>query len=308
MLYFLSDAHIGSRAIGYPASEQSGVGVDDSQHQLRFVHMLNTLAQDATAFYLLGDIFDFWSEYFWRDPSKQEFAPLLDCLKAITDKGIPVHYFIGNHDIWTYGWLARRTGVTIHRHGETLTIAGKRCMIAHGDGLVPTDYIRQFPKDIQRKIRSFMRLRAIFHNPVAQFFFRLVPPAWGNKFGYSWAKSSRLKELANPCPYKGENREELVLYAKEHELYNTQSSTAVRLNNTQLSTAVRLNNTQSTTAVRLTNTQPIDFYIFGHRHIELDLQLASGARVIILGDCFRQWTYAAMTEQGELQLLNFYEQ
>ena len=256
MIYFLSDAHIGSRA------------VDDSGHQQRFVQLLEQLSQDATAFYLLGDIFDFWSEYVWPDKSKEEYKPLLDCLKSLTDRGIPVHYFIGNHDIWTYGQLAERTGVIVHRKPELMTIAGKRCLLAHGDGLVPGDYLTRFPKQVQKKIRSFMRLRRLFHNPVAQTCFRLVPPAWGNRFGYNWARQSRLKELANPCDYKGENQEELVLYAKEQEC-----------------------------------TQHLDYYIFGHRHIELDLELAGGARVIILGDCFRQWTYAAMTEQGQLQLL-----
>ncbi len=261
MVYFLSDAHIGSRAM------------DDAGHQGRFVALLEELSKDATAVYLLGDIFDFWSEYFWRDASKQEYEPVLDCLKAMTDRGIPVHYFIGNHDIWTYGELAKRTGVIVHRKAEVMTIAGKKCLLAHGDGLVPSNYLEQFPKEVQKKIRSFMRLRRLFHNPVAQFLFRLVPPAWGNKLGYEWAKRSRQKELANPCGYKGENKEELVLFAKEKE-----------------------------------KTEHFDYYIFGHRHIELDLELASGARVVILGDCFRQWTYAAMDEQGKLELLCIQEQ
>ena len=184
MIYFLSDAHIGSRAM------------DDPQHQMRFVGLLEELSQDATAFYMLGDIFDFWSEYVWPDRSKEEYKPLLDCLKGLTDRGIDVHFFIGNHDIWTYGWLARRTGVTVHRKAEVMTIAGKQCLIAHGDGLVPGGYINQFPEEVQKKIRSFMRLRRLFHNPVAQFCFRLVPPALGNRIGYGWAKRSRLKEIA----------------------------------------------------------------------------------------------------------------
>lgn len=269
MIYFLSDAHIGSRAM------------DDPKHQLRFVDLLMQLSQDATAIYLLGDIFDFWSEYVWPDKSKEEYRPLLNCLKSLTERGIEVHYFIGNHDIWTYGWLASQTGVTVHRHAEVTTIAGQQCLLAHGDGLVPHNYLVQFPKQVQKRIRSFMLLRALFHNPVAQTLFRIVPPAWGNKLGYNWAKRSRLKEMANPCGYKGENREELVLYAKEKD-------------------AERLQFKEKKSA--------IDYYIFGHRHIELDLELASGARVIILGDCFRQWTYAAMDEQGKLELLCIQEQ
>jgi len=269
MIYFLSDAHIGSRAM------------DDKGHQQRFVELLSDLAKDATAVYLLGDIFDFWSEYVWRDKSKEEYKPVLDCLKAMTEKGIEVHYFIGNHDIWTYGELAKRTGVIVHRKPEEMTIAGKRCLLAHGDGLVPTGYLEQFPKEVRKKIRSFMRLRRLFHNPVAQCLFRLLPPAWGNKLGYEWAKKSRLKELENPCGYKGENKEELVLYAKEMESQEPRAKS---------------------------HEPKIDYYIFGHRHIELDLELATGARVVILGDCFRQWTYAAMDENGKLELLCIQEQ
>ena len=79
-----------------------------------------------------------------------------------------------------------------------------------------------------------------------------------------------MKELANPVGYKGENQEELVLFAKEKE-----------------------------------KTEHFDYYIFGHRHIELDLELHTGARVIILGDLFRQWTYARMDDKGQLTLMNY---
>ncbi len=278
--------------------------MDDAEHQLRFVSLLEQLAQDATAIYLLGDIFDYWCEYFWRDRSKEEYKPILACLKRLTDSGIEVHFFIGNHDIWTFGRLQRLTGMTIHRKPEILTIAGKRCMLAHGDGLMPTNYLTQFPKGVQKKIRKFMRLRALFHNPVAQALFRCVPPAWGNKLGYSWAKHSREKEMAHPCGYKGENKEELVLYAKECEqLAISHWPLAVSRQHPTADSQQPTPDSQQPTA---NSQQPyIDYYIFGHRHIELDLELATGARVIILGDCFRQWTYARMSQNGKLVLDSF---
>ena len=139
--------------------------------------------------------------------------------------------------------------------------------MAHGDGLLPSDYKNLYPRPVIRKIRSFIRLRRFFHNPVPQFFYRCLPPKLGNKLGYGWAKKSRLKELANPCPYKGEDKEELVLFAKEKERKSHH-----------------------------------DYYIFGHRHIDLDLQIAKDSRVIILGDCFKLFTYAKMDENGQLSL------
>ena len=259
MIYFLSDAHLGSRAIS-----------DQQAHQQTLIAMLQEMAKDATAIYLLGDIFDFWCEYFWADRSKEQYHPFLNTLKSLTEKGIQIHFFIGNHDIWTFGWLEQETGIQVHRKPESIDIAGKRFFLAHGDGLVPSDYVAKLPKTIQKKIKQFIFLRKAFHSPILQFFFRLLPPKWGNEFGYEWARKSRLKELANPCPYKGEDKEELVLFAKEQEKRDHHH----------------------------------DFYIFGHRHIELDLMLSRNSRILILGDCWQQFTYAKMDNQGNTILNN----
>ena len=259
MVYFLSDAHLGSRAIENPQA-----------HQQILVDMLQSMAKDAHAIYLLGDIFDFWCEYFLHDQSKEQYRSFLQTLKDITTKGIEIHFFIGNHDIWTFGRLEKETGVVVHRSPQCIVLHDKKIFLAHGDGLVPNNYIEQLPKKIQKKIKQFIFLRKVFHNPVLQFCFRLLPPAWANEFGYEWAKNSRLKELARPCPYKGEDKEELVLFAKEQEQKGNHH----------------------------------DYYIFGHRHIELDLMLSRDSRIMILGDCWQQFTYAQMDNHG-LRIMNY---
>ena len=260
MIYFLSDAHLGSRAI--PNFEA---------HQQTLISMLRSMAKDATAIYLLGDIFDFWCEFFGQDKSKEQYRPFLQTIKEITDQGIEVHFFIGNHDIWTFGWLQEQTGMTIHRKPETLSINGKRVFLAHGDGLVPSNYVQQLPSKVQKKIKQFIFLRKLFHSPVLQFFLRLLPATWGNELGYEWAKKSRLKEKDGTFPYKGEDKEELVLFAKEQEQIGNHH----------------------------------DLYIFGHRHIELDLMLSRDSRIMILGDCWRMFTYVQMDKQGVVIMNNF---
>ena len=77
MIYFLSDAHLGSRVIN-----------DPSAHQKKLVMLLEKMSNDATSIFLLGDIFDFWFEYFWSDKSKKEYILLLNTLKKITQSGI----------------------------------------------------------------------------------------------------------------------------------------------------------------------------------------------------------------------------
>lgn len=260
MIYFLSDAHLGSLAI------ERGWA-----HQKKLIDLLEEMSKDAVSIYMLGDMFDFWMEYFVHDKSKRQYYPFCKELRKLTKKGIHIHFFTGNHDLWTFGGLEQLTGAEIHYEPCTILRYGKAVYLAHGDGLLPEDWESLYPKNVQRKIKRFMRLRRIFRNPFLQTCFRSLPPSLGNWFGYNWAKRSRIKEIQNPCPYKGEDKEELVLFVKDQE--------------------------------RQLNHR--DYYIFGHRHIELDLQLNTGSRVVILGDCFKEWTYAKLDNHGRLSIHNF---
>lgn len=246
MIYFLSDAHLGSRVIADPVA-----------HEQKLVSLLQQMSNDATQIYLLGDMLDFYYEYIWCPTSSMKPCQLFfSTLRSLTQNGIQVHYFTGNHDIWTFGALEKETGVIVHKTALSTTLFGKSVYMAHGD------------EENASFDRSFHVLRAVFHNPVCQFLFRLLPPCLGNAFGYTWAKHSRQKELDNPVPYKGESNEELVTFAKNREAEGIHA----------------------------------DYYIFGHRHIELDLMISRSSRVLIIGDTFKLWTYAALNEDGQLTL------
>ena len=260
MIYFLSDAHLGSLAI------EKGWA-----HQKKVIDMLEQMSKDAVSIYMLGDMFDFWMEYFRHDKRKRQFEPFFQEVRKLTKQGIHVHFFIGNHDLWTFGGIEQWCGAEVHYRPCEITRYGKSLYLCHGDGVLPSNWETLYPKPVLKKIKRFMQLRRIFNSKFLQFCFRCLPPAWGNWFGYNWAKKSRLKELANPCPYKGEDQEELVLFAKDQEQQGNHR----------------------------------DYYIFGHRHIELDLQIASGSRVVILGDCFKEFTYAKLDHKGVLTLHNY---
>ena len=206
MVYFLSDVHLGSLAFDNPIV-----------HQNKFIRLLKQMSEDASAIYILGDMFDFWHEYFWKDRSKKQYDVVIRAIRRIVKRGVQIHFFTGNHDMWTYGELARKTGMYIHYGPYTITLKGKSVYMAHGDGLIPSDIENLYSPEAQKKIRSFMRLRAFFYNPIPRFLYRCLPPRIGNAFGYNWAKHSRMKEMANPAPYKGEDKEELILFAKEME-------------------------------------------------------------------------------------------
>ena len=185
MIYFLSDAHLGSLAI------ERGWA-----HQKKLINMLEMMSKDAVSIYMLGDMFDFWFEYYIHDPKKRQFHPLMKEIRSLIRRGIHVHYFIGNHDLWTFGGLAKMTGMEIHFEPCTISRYGKSLYLCHGDGVLPSNWETLYPRQVKKKIQSFIRLKELFNSPTAQFFFRLLPPAWGNKLGYNWAKKSRLNEIS----------------------------------------------------------------------------------------------------------------
>ena len=246
MIYFLSDAHLGSRLIDNP-----------EEHQRRLLACLRSMKKDAEQIFLLGDIFDFWCEFrYGRAGKPKGYDEVLRTLRELASH-CPVHFFIGNHDLWTFGWLAEQTGMIVHKEPLDITLQGKRCFLAHGDGLIAKD-------------KRYMRLRALFHNPVAQFCFRLVPPTLGNSLGYAWAASSRRKHLLVPNIYRGENEEEAMIFAKQNE-----------------------------------EREHFDYYIFGHRHLEMHLLLASGAQVCCIGDFCDHTYYGQMDADGNFSFEEF---
>ncbi|MDR1592843.1 MAG: UDP-2,3-diacylglucosamine diphosphatase [Prevotellaceae bacterium] len=193
--YFLSDAHLGTPVVA-----------DRRQHELALVAWLDMAAKDADAIFLLGDIFDFWFEY--RTVVPKGFNRLLGKLCEITDRGIEVHFFIGNHDLWTFGYLEQEIGLVVHRQPTVMTLCEKQFFLAHGDGL-------------HDKSCSFSLLRSIFHNKLCQKAFAALPPAVGLNIGHRWSANNRRKHDAMNVPFLGEEHEALALFAKEHAASHT---------------------------------------------------------------------------------------
>ena len=232
-IYFLSDAHLGSLAIEHSRTQER-----------RLVRFLDSIKHKAAAIYLLGDMFDFWYEY--RMVVPKGYTRFLGKLSELTDMGVEVHFFIGNHDLWTYGYLEQECGLIVHRQPATTEIYGKIFFLAHGDGLGDPD-------------KKFKLLRKVFHSRFCQRLFSMLHPRWGMSFGLNWAKHSRLKYPdGKEAPYMGEDKEHLVLFTKEY---------------------IKTHNN-------------IDYFIYGHRHIELDLMLSRKVRMMILGDWIWHFTYA----------------
>ena len=244
-VYFLSDAHLGSLAIKHGRTQER-----------RLVRFLDSIKDKASAIYLLGDMFDFWYEYKYVVP--KGYSRFLGKLSEITDMGVEVHFFTGNHDIWAYEYLEKECGVILHKSAVTTEIGDKVFFLAHGDGLGDTD-------------KKFKFISSVFHNKMCQRMFSALHPRWGMDFGLNWAKHSRLKRVGGvEPPYMGEDKEYLVRFSKDY----------------------------------IKTHHNIDYFLFGHRHIALDLILSEKARMLILGDWIRLFTYAVF--DGERLTLEKY--
>lgn len=165
-IFFVSDFHF---------------GVPDHASSLRRERMLvswfNATRNQAAAYYLMGDVFDFWFEY--KTVVPKGFVRLLGTLASITDQGIPVHVFKGNHDLWAFDYLNTEVGVVLHRQPVIAELSGKTFFLAHGDGLGPGD-------------RGYKFMKKVFENKINQRLFRWLHPDLGTRMGLYFSKRSRV--------------------------------------------------------------------------------------------------------------------
>ena len=186
-IYFASDFHL-----GIPDHESS------LQREKLLVAWLEEIRRDAEEIFLMGDIFDFWFEY--KTVVPKGFTRLFGKLAEITDQGIPVHLFTGNHDIWAFEYLRKELNISLHRHPETAVFSGKTFYLAHGDGLGPGD-------------NGYKFLKKVFASRFNQFLFRWLHPDIGAKMGLYFSQKSRLANLVK------ENKLEYLNRVEDEMLY-----------------------------------------------------------------------------------------
>jgi len=188
-IYFASDFHL-----GVPDYEKSLV------REKRIVQWLDMIKQDAEELYLLGDVFDFWFEY--KTVVPRGYVRLLGKLAELSDAGIPIHYFTGNHDMWTFDYLEKELNVKIYRAPIEAEYNGKQFFIGHGDGLGPGDHGYKF-------------IKKVFASPVSQWLFARLHPNFGIGIAEYFSKKSRIATGTTDEKFLGDEKEWLVIHSKE---------------------------------------------------------------------------------------------
>jgi UDP-2,3-diacylglucosamine hydrolase len=172
-IYFASDFHF-----GVPDAESSG------KRENLFVRWLEQARSDASEIFLMGDLFDFWFEY--KTVVPKGYTRLFGKLAELSDLGIKIHLFCGNHDMWAFGYLHEELGIEIHRKPEIHNFSGKTFYLGHGDGLGPGDWGYKF-------------IKKVFQFRIDQWLFRWIHPDIGIRLGLYWSRKSR---------YANQSREE----------------------------------------------------------------------------------------------------
>ena len=166
LYYFVSDVHL-------------GLDVDNpEERERRFCRFLSELPAETEALYLLGDVFDFWVEY--RHVVPAGFVRTLGKLAELSDRGVKLYLFKGNHDCWTFGYLEKELGATLLEQPYYTEICGKRFCLGHGDGVGKTDL-------------KFGLLRRLFYSPTAICLLKSIHPRWTFALGHGWSRRNRLK-------------------------------------------------------------------------------------------------------------------
>jgi UDP-2,3-diacylglucosamine hydrolase len=137
---------------------------------------------DAAEVFLMGDIFDFWFEYTTVVP--KGYMRLFGKLAELTDAGIKLYMFKGNHDMWMFSYFEKELNATMISNELEIERNGKKFYLHHGDGLGPGD-------------GKYKLLKKFFRSRLCQWLFERIHPNLGVGIANNWSQHSRIVQGHN---------------------------------------------------------------------------------------------------------------
>ncbi len=229
-IYFSSDNHLGA-----PTKEES------LPREKKFVKWLDEVKEDAAAIFLLGDLFDFWFEY--KTVVPKGFVRTLGKLAEISDSGIPIYFFVGNHDLWMNDYFEKELNIPTYHDPKEFTFNNKTFLIGHVDGKGPND-------------KGYKRMKKVFTNPFSKWIYRWLHPDIGMRLAQHLSVKNKLISGNEDKKFLGENDEWLAAYAK-----------------------------------RKLENKHYDYFVFGHRHLPMEIKVGENSTYFNLGDWINHYTF-----------------
>jgi UDP-2,3-diacylglucosamine hydrolase len=241
-IYFCSDNHLGS-----PNRNLS------LEREKIFITWLDQIKKDAQAIFFLGDLFDFWFEY--KKVVPKGFTRLFGKLAELSDSGIELFFFVGNHDCWIGNYFEDELGINVFHKKVDLNIDNYNILIGHGDGLGPGDSKYKF-------------LKLLFRNPILKKLFSFIHPDIGISLGKFLSQKNKIIS-GDEKVFESEDKEMLFSYCKD-----------------------------------VLKTKYYHFFIFGHRHVPLELDLGNNSKYFNTGDWITHFSY--LVYDGNSFNLNYF--
>jgi UDP-2,3-diacylglucosamine hydrolase len=188
-IYFLSDFHLGA-----PDAKSS------LEREKKICRFLDIAKKDASVIFIVGDLFDFWFEYSTVVP--KGYVRILGKLAELTDSGIAIHFFVGNHDMWMKNYFQSELNIPVYFEPKEFEFNNKKFLVGHGDGLGPGD-------------KGYKMMKKVFRNPVCQWMFGVLPPHMGIGLANYFSRKSRAKTGQVDEVFLGEDKEWLIIYSKD---------------------------------------------------------------------------------------------
>jgi UDP-2,3-diacylglucosamine hydrolase len=228
-IYFSSDNHLGA-----PVQKVS------FERELRFISWLDLIKKDAQTIFLLGDLFDFWFEY--KHVVPKGYTRLFGKLAELSDSGIEIFFFIGNHDCWVKDYFEKELNIKVLKKPTKFQIDNNKLFVGHGDGLGPGDYKYKF-------------LKLIFRNVITKKLFSFLHPDIAISLGNYLSRKNKIIS-GNDKKFSNKENELLYHFCKEK-----------------------------------LNEEYFNYFIFGHRHCPLEIDLGNNSKYLNTGDWISFYSY-----------------
>ena len=188
-VYFLSDFHLGAPN-----------AIDSLVREKKIIQFLDVIKPQASQIFIVGDLFDFWYEY--KKVVPKGYVRILGKLTELTDAGITVHFFVGNHDMWMRDYFQKELNILVYFEPGSFILQDKKFLVGHGDGLGPGD-------------KGYKFLKKVFRNRVSKWIFGILPPNIGMGIAHYFSRKSRAQTGQTDEKFLGADKEWLITYCRE---------------------------------------------------------------------------------------------
>jgi len=117
--------------------------------------------------------------------------------------------------------------------------------------------------------KQYKMLKSVFASKLCQWAFERIHPNLGIGIANAWSRKSRKTNITYDEVFHGEEKEQLVLFCKEY-----------------------------------LKTNHIDYFVFGHRHLPLNIEVGDNSTYFNLGEWIKYNSYAVF-DGDQLQLKTY---